>query len=76
MAPGQRADLAAHYAELETLVGADFATVKRNFRRLMRAHHPDLHARTPATLSANTERAKRLTVAYAAIERALLGQQR
>ena len=35
------------YAQLEVPYGAAFEDVKKNFRRLMRKYHPDLHAGNP-----------------------------
>ncbi|MSP63670.1 MAG: hypothetical protein EXR72_25660 [Myxococcales bacterium] len=63
--------LAQLYAALETPVGADFATVKKNFRRLMRKYHPDLNAGSPEKLKAATERSSRITTAYTELERLL-----
>jgi DnaJ-domain-containing protein 1 len=63
--------LARFYATLETPVGADLATVKQNFRRLMRKYHPDLHAGDPERIRMATERSKQLTQAYSELERHL-----
>jgi curved DNA-binding protein CbpA len=51
--------------------GADLATVKQNFRRLMRKHHPDVHAGGPERQRVATERSKQITQAYTELERHL-----
>jgi len=61
--------LARLYAKLETPYGADFETVRRNFRRLVRLHHPDLAA--GADKQRATERTAELTQAYNELERLL-----
>lgn len=63
--------LARLYATLETPVGADLATVKQNFRRLMRKHHPDLYAGDPERQRTATERSKQITQAFTELERHL-----
>ena len=66
-----RARLAVLYAQLETPAGADLDTVKRNFRRLMRVHHPDMNVGSPERQKVATERTARLTSAYDELERFL-----
>ena len=61
--------MAVLYAQLETPDGADRETLKTNFRRLMRKHHPDLNGGTPEKQRAATERTARLTGAYDELER-------
>jgi DnaJ-domain-containing protein 1 len=74
---GERAARELHltllYARLECPEGADFATVKLHYRRLMRRHHPDLHAADPVRHREATQRAQALTEAYAELERLLTG---
>ncbi len=67
-APVADARVARLYATLETPVGADFETVRSNFRRLMRKYHPDVNAGTPETLKAATERSALLNAAYNELE--------
>lgn len=71
MRASESARLAELYATLETPVGADLETVKRNFRRLMRKHHPDMNGGSPAQVKAATERSMKLTTAYQELERKL-----
>lgn len=68
---GQATDeeLRRAYAALEVPFGADFATVRRSYRALMRKYHPDHHGGSPDKLKAATELAQRLTLAYKLIER-------
>jgi DnaJ-domain-containing protein 1 len=71
-APSEAQRIARLYATLETPNGADYETVKRNFRKLMRKYHPDLHAGSPGALKAATEKSASLTTAYQELERILL----
>jgi curved DNA-binding protein CbpA len=57
------------YAALEVPFGADFATVRRSYRALMRKYHPDRHAGSPDKLKVATELTQTLTLAYKLIER-------
>jgi DnaJ-domain-containing protein 1 len=61
-------ELRRAYAALEVPFGADFATVRRSYRALMRKYHPDRHASSPEKQKAATELAQKLTAAYALIE--------
>lgn len=70
--PTEAQRIARLYATLETPVGADFETVKRNFRKLMRKYHPDLHAGSPEKLKSATEKSATLTTAYQELERILV----
>lgn len=63
--------LARLYATLETPFGANFETVRTNFRRLMRRYHPDVNAGTPEKLKAATEKSATLTGAYNELEQLL-----
>lgn len=62
-------ELRRAYAALEVPYGADFATVRRSYRALMRKYHPDRHAGSPEKQKSATELAQKLTLAYKAIER-------
>ena len=62
-------ELARAYAALEVPFGADFATVRKSYRALMRMYHPDRHAGAPDKQKAATELAQKLTLAYKLIER-------
>ncbi len=64
-------DVSRAYAALELSVGADFATVRRSYRALMRRYHPDRHAGTPEKQKAATELAQKLTAAYDLLEKRL-----
>jgi DnaJ-domain-containing protein 1 len=62
-------DLRLAYAALEVPYGADFATVRRSYRALMRKYHPDRHTGSPDKQKAATELAQKLSQAYALIEK-------
>jgi DnaJ-domain-containing protein 1 len=66
--PSAKERLAALYGTLETPVGADFETVRSNFRKLMRKYHPDMNAGSPEKLKAATEKAASITTAYQELE--------
>ena len=65
-----RAHLRADYQTLEVPFGAPMSDVKRAYKRLMRAHHPDRFASDPGKQAAATRKAARINDAYARIERA------
>ena len=65
-----RAHLRADYETLEVPFGAPMSDVKRAYKRLMRAHHPDRFANDPGKQAAATRKAARINDAYARIERA------
>jgi DnaJ-domain-containing protein 1 len=67
--PAQPSELRLAYAALEVPFGADFATVRKSYRSLMRKYHPDRHAGSPEKQKAATELAQKLTLAYAVIEK-------
>jgi DnaJ-domain-containing protein 1 len=67
-APPADDDLRRAYAALEVPFGADFATVRRSYRALMRKYHPDRHAASPDKQKTATELAQKLTSAYKLIE--------
>ncbi len=66
-APGD--DIRRAYAALEVPFGADFATVRKSYRILMRKYHPDRHAGSPDKQKAATEVAQKLSAAYQLIEK-------
>jgi DnaJ-domain-containing protein 1 len=61
-------ELRRAYAALEVPFGADFATVRRSYRALMRKYHPDRHAASPDKQKTATELAQKLTAAYKLVE--------
>lgn len=62
--------LRADYATLEVAFGTPLAEVRRSYKRLMRAHHPDRFATDPDRLAAATRKAAQINAAYARIDRA------
>ncbi|KIG13645.1 hypothetical protein DB30_07853 [Enhygromyxa salina] len=52
------------YRTLEVPVGADFATVRKSYRRLIAQYHPDKFASDPEKYAAATEVARKITNAY------------
>ena len=65
-----RAHLRADYQTLEVPFGAPMSDVRRAYKRLMQAHHPDRFANDPGKQAAATRKAARINDAYARIERA------
>jgi DnaJ-domain-containing protein 1 len=59
------------YAALEVAYGADFVTVRKSYRTLMRKYHPDRHGQSPEKQKAANELAQRLTAAYRVLSRQL-----
>jgi len=59
------------YAALEVPQGADFETVRKAYRQLMRKYHPDHHTSTPEKQRAANEVAQRLTESYKLLEKQL-----
>ena len=59
------------YAALEVRQGADFETVRKAYRQLMRKYHPDHHTATPEKQRAANEVAQRLTESYKLLEKTL-----
>ena len=59
------------YAALEVAVGADFVTVRKAYRTLMRKYHPDHHTESLEKQRAANEVAQRLTESYKLLERKL-----
>jgi DnaJ-domain-containing protein 1 len=67
--PAPPDELRLAYAALEVPYGADFATVRKSYRALMRKYHPDRHAGSPDKQKAATELAQKLSLAYELIVR-------
>jgi DnaJ-domain-containing protein 1 len=61
-------ELRRAYAALEVPFGADFATVRKSYRALMRKYHPDRHTGSPEKQKTATELAQKLTQAYELLE--------
>ena len=59
------------YAALEVRQGADFETVRRSYRNLMRKYHPDHHTGSPEKQKAANDIAQGLTEAYKLLEKKL-----
>lgn len=59
------------YAALEVPVGANFETVRKSYRALMRKYHPDHHSESPEKQKTATELTQKLTQAYKLLERRL-----
>jgi DnaJ-domain-containing protein 1 len=59
------------YAALEVTEGADFITVRKAYRTLMRKYHPDRQGQSPERQKAANELAQRLTAAYRVLGRHL-----
>ena len=71
--PSARADprleaLRQDYANLEVPLGAPWETVKKSYRRLLTAYHPDRNAADPERLRLATEITKKINVSYRRIE--------
>ena len=64
----QNKDIAQHYKTLNVEYGADAATVKKSYRKLMRKYHPDVH-KDPKKKAAATKLTVKISAAYAAIEK-------
>jgi DnaJ-domain-containing protein 1 len=64
----QNKDIAQHYKTLNVEYGADAATVKKSYRKLMRKFHPDLHA-DPKKKRAATKLTVKIAAAYEAVEK-------
>jgi DnaJ-domain-containing protein 1 len=62
--PSRQREVAAWYQTLGLPMGAGPEEVRQAYRALMRTHHPDRHAGSPAAERAATQRAQTLTVAH------------
>jgi DnaJ-domain-containing protein 1 len=69
--PGWKREIAQHYANLELPYGANLATVKTQYRRLMGRYHPDRHHRDPQKAEVANRLAAELTRSYEALQRHL-----
>lgn len=56
------------YANLEVPFGAPFDEVRRSYRRLLAAYHPDRNAGDPEKLRLATEITKKINISYRRIE--------
>jgi DnaJ-domain-containing protein 1 len=56
------------YANLEVPVGASFDEVRKSYRRLLAAYHPDRNAGDPQRLRLATEITKKINVSFRRIE--------
>ena len=65
-----REHLRPDYATLEVAFGAPMSDVKRAYKRMMQAHHPDRFAHDPGRQATATRKAIRINAAYSRIERA------
>lgn len=65
-----REPLRADYATLGVPFDAPMNEVKRAYKRLMQAHHPDRFAHDPERQAAATRKAARINNAFGRIERA------
>ncbi len=70
----EREPLRQDYANLEVPFGAPFEQVKKSYRRLLAAYHPDRNAGDAEKLRLATEITKKINVSYQRIE--LLEQKR
>jgi DnaJ-domain-containing protein 1 len=61
-------ELRKDYANLEVSFGADFQEVRKSYRRLLRAYHPDRHAGDPQKLRTATEITQRITQSFQRIK--------
>jgi DnaJ-domain-containing protein 1 len=68
-APGD--PVAKAYAALEVPPGANFETVRKAYRNLMRKYHPDRHTSSPEKQKAANELAQKLTASYEILEKHL-----
>jgi DnaJ-domain-containing protein 1 len=58
------AQIEAWHRTLEVPVGADFATIRKSYRRLLAKYHPDKYAGDSDKYAAATEVARKITMAY------------
>lgn len=65
---GPPQELRKDYANLEVSFGADFEEVRKSYRRLLRAYHPDRHAGDPQKLRTATEITQRITQSFQRIK--------
>ncbi|MGR3218404.1 MAG: J domain-containing protein [Candidatus Anammoxibacter sp.] len=61
--------LARYYANLEVPYGADIATVKKSWKRLLKKCHPDLHTNDPTKNKIANDLTGKLNEAYREVEK-------
>ena len=59
-----KAKLKEDYANLGIPFESSFAEVRKEYKKLLRKHHPDLNSRDPEKLMIATEITKRINVSY------------
>jgi DnaJ-domain-containing protein 1 len=57
-------EIEAWHRTLEVEVGADFAIIRKSYRRLLTKYHPDKYAGDPDKYAAATEVTRKITMAY------------
>ncbi len=62
--PTPEAERIRWYRTLELEPGADLATVRKSYRRLLKQYHPDKFAKDPEKYKAATEVTRNITAAY------------
>lgn len=62
--PSPEAERIRWYRTLELEPGADLATVRKSYRRLLKQYHPDKFAKDPEKYKAATEVTRNITAAY------------
>ena len=62
--PTPEAERIRWYRTLELEPGADLATVRKSYRRLLKQYHPDRFAKDPEKYKAATEVTRNITAAY------------
>ena len=55
---------AAYYADLELPVGADFATIKKSYRKMVKLYHPDLFQHDSQKQEVAKEVTRKINEAY------------
>ncbi|PRP91729.1 Dna-J like membrane chaperone protein [Enhygromyxa salina] len=63
-ASASASEIEGWYRTLEVPADADFATVRKSYRRLVAKYHPDKYAADPEKYAAATEVARKITTAY------------
>jgi DnaJ-domain-containing protein 1 len=68
--------IAKAYAKLGVPYGADLKTTRKAWVRLMKKHHPDMHAQSPEKMKEATDLSQEITKAYNDIEEFLKTQKK
>ena len=63
------AELKADFAELDLPTDATESECKEAYKRLLKKHHPDRHARNPELMKQATEKTARLNASYDRLEK-------